>query len=73
VKGLVDDTTNVRLNAKVVLNNIVNGKPYGIVFKFTPIVLDTTAPTPDETFHVPTDGTKYKILLKVNGNTLFNK
>lgn len=36
VLGLASDTTNVRLNAKVIMNDVINGKPYGIVFKFTP-------------------------------------
>lgn len=71
----MNDTTNVRLNAKVVMNGVNNGKPYGIVFKLTPKALNIVNPLSPtaSTFHLPTDGTKYQFLLKVNGNTLFSK
>ena len=66
VNALKDDKTNVQLNAKVIMNSIVNGKPYGVKIRLVPRSLTTN-------FHDAVDGTLYQVLIKVNGFTIFNQ
>jgi hypothetical protein len=69
VNSIKDDKTNVQLNAKVIMNSIISGKPYGIKIRFVPKSSSTSTTNP---FHDTTDGTLYQFLIKVNGITLFN-
>jgi hypothetical protein len=65
VNGLSGDSTYVKFHSEVVMQNITNGKPYGIRLQMIPITVGA--------FHDDADGNKYFFQLTVGGNILYSK
>jgi hypothetical protein len=65
VNGLSGDSTYVKFHAEVVMQNITNGKPYGIRLQMIPITAGA--------FADDANGNKYFFQLTVAGNILYSK
>jgi hypothetical protein len=65
VNGLSGDNTYVKFHSEVVMQNINNGKPYGIRLQMIPIT--------GGTFIDDADGNKYFFQLTVAGKILYSK
>lgn len=66
VNAISGDSTNVRLNAQVVMTGITSGKPYGFRVQIKPSSTFLT-----NSFHTPADASPYLISVGVNGYNLF--